>query len=99
MTFSLTCLRKAAQQEPPGWLEHIISRGRLIGGILHINPFVWAQISARSGRWGDVIAIGAKPVARAIDATAAKVGLKTDVQNCRGCAKRGTRLNGGREMV
>lgn len=42
---------------------------------------------------GDVVALVAQPIARAIDAVAASVGVKTNVAGCGGCKKRREKLN------
>jgi hypothetical protein len=42
---------------------------------------------------GDKVAAVAKPIARGIDRAAAVIGIKTNVANCGGCAKRQDALN------
>lgn len=99
MTFPLAQLREAATTKPAGWLDRVTAAGRVIGGHLHITRVAWARVSAAEGQWGDVVGMATQPIAGAIDAGAAKLGLKTDVKNCRGCAKRGAKLNGGGKLV
>ena len=42
---------------------------------------------------GDAIALVAQPIARAFDAGARRVGLRTNVSGCSGCKKRRERAN------
>lgn len=57
-----------------------------------------AQVQNVAGL-GDIVAAVAQPVAGAIDAVAAAVGVKTNVKGCGGCKKRRDRLNRLSEKV
>jgi hypothetical protein len=88
MTIPLAELLKS----PCAW-HKALAVGKLNGGMLQIDDTKFAQIEAECGQpgirgLGDVVALVARPVARAIDAVAG-----TKLAGCGGCKSRQAKLN------
>lgn len=82
-------LERAAKTRPPGYLQDCLN-GRLVAsGCLLIQSEDLDALRAKYSRGlGDVVAMVAQPIARAIDSV-----LLTDFQNCGPCVERQLWLN------
>jgi hypothetical protein len=89
VTIPLQKLIDAMNTKPDGWYADVISHGTVRGDWLHISRGKWMLVSAKSGQFGDVVGVVAKPIAKAIGKDPA----------CSGCARRGKRLNRGGALV
>ena len=82
---------------PEGYLESICDGAALSedGKWLFIRRSDYVKHLAKYSPQGlgDKVAAMIKPIARGIDRAAAVIGIKTNVANCGGCAKRQDALN------
>ena len=88
MTFDLQAVM---QSKCPNLWHDLLSVGQLVNGQIVVPDASGKAILDNCNRihgLGDVVAIVAQPVARALDAV-----LGTNLQNCGGCAKRQATLN------
>jgi hypothetical protein len=88
MTFDLEAIRKS---DCPNLWHRLMPVGKLVNGQLIVPDAVAEPILADCHKLrglGDVVAMVAQPIARAIDSVAG-----TNIKECGGCAKRREKLN------
>ena len=90
----LSALERAAKIRPAGWLATVKAAGTLRGPQLELTPDAYQRLVADYGALtglrglGDVVALGAKPMARAVDRV-----FGTDLAHCGACQERQRRWN------
>ena len=100
MKIKLSEIEKVAKDRPPGYVEHVISEGEIVGDYLEISSDALAKLRAiyRPEKptpigLGDIVASVATPIARALHLPC----IDPATQQLRpesGCAKRKAWLNG-----
>lgn len=88
MRIRISEIMEISKTRPEGFTDDWLAHGKRDGDFLTIENNDYASLLKKYRGLGDIVAVAAKPVAKAIDAI-----LGTDFKNCPGCAKRQDKLN------